>query len=153
MTRITGASAVFTDLVLAIFRLHGHLMAEGDRLTEPFGLSSARWKVLGAVQVEGRSMTVAQIARRMGLTRQAVQRIAGDLEAGGFVEFIDNPDHRTAKLMRLTAEGEHKYDAVTERYAQWAEMLIAGMTAEDLGQTLGVVNELEERLDRTPAPQ
>jgi DNA-binding MarR family transcriptional regulator len=55
--------------------------------------------------------------------------------------------------MRLTAEGEHKYDAVTERYAQWAEMLIAGMTAEDLGQTLGVVNELEERLDRTPAPQ
>ena len=153
MARITGTSAVFTDLVLAIFRLHGHLMSEGDRLTEPFGLSSARWKVLGAVQVEGRSMTVAQIARRMGLTRQAVQRIAGDLEAAGFVEFIDNPDHRTAKLMRLTTDGERKYDAVTERYAQWAEMLTAGMTAEDLGRTLGMVNELEERLDRTPAPQ
>jgi hypothetical protein len=32
-------------------------------------------------------------------------------------------------------------------------MLTAGMTTDDLGRTLGVVNELEERLDRTPAHQ
>ena len=55
--------------------------------------------------------------------------------------------------MRLTAEGERKYDALTERYNQWAEILTAGMTADDLERTLGVVNELEERLDRTPAPR
>ncbi|MEM9575345.1 MAG: MarR family transcriptional regulator, partial [Pseudomonadota bacterium] len=43
------AGAVMTDLVLETFRLNGRLLASGDKLVEPLGLSSARWQVLGAI--------------------------------------------------------------------------------------------------------
>ena len=40
----TPAGKALTDLILAVFRLHGLLLATGDRLTHPLGLSSARWQ-------------------------------------------------------------------------------------------------------------
>lgn len=45
----TQKGAAMTELVLETFRLNGRLLASGDKLVEPFGLSSARWQVLGAI--------------------------------------------------------------------------------------------------------
>jgi hypothetical protein len=38
----TPAGKTFTDLVLEVFRLNGRLLAAGERLTKPHGLTSAR---------------------------------------------------------------------------------------------------------------
>lgn len=34
-------------LILEVFRLNGTLIAQGDQKVAPFGLSSARWQVMG----------------------------------------------------------------------------------------------------------
>ena len=49
--------------------------------------------------------SVADVARRMGLTRQAVQRIADLLVARGLAEYRANPAHRRAKLLACTEAG------------------------------------------------
>ena len=72
-----------TALILEAFRLNGRLLAAGDALVAGLGLTSARWQVLGAVAASPASLSVAQIARGMGLTRQAVQRLANDMERDG----------------------------------------------------------------------
>jgi DNA-binding MarR family transcriptional regulator len=46
-------------------------------------------------------LSVAQIARNMGVARQSVQRLADNLERQGIVEYAPNPDHGRAKLVRL----------------------------------------------------
>ena len=46
--RTPGGDAV-TDLVLDVFRLSNQLIAAGDRLVAPLGLTSARWQILGAI--------------------------------------------------------------------------------------------------------
>ena len=68
-----------TGLILEIFRANGLLLAAGDRLSKDLGLTSARWQVMGAIG-DG-PLTASQVARRMGLTRQSVQRVV-DLLAG-----------------------------------------------------------------------
>src|SRR5215475_8634613 len=68
-----------TDVVLALFRANDLVLAAGHRLAEREGLTAARWQVLGAVALAGRPLTVPQIARRMGLTRQAVQATVNQL--------------------------------------------------------------------------
>ena len=88
---------------MRVFRLEGFLTAAGDALAAPAGQSSARWRVLAAV--EDRPMTVAQIARAWSLARQSVQRIADLLVRDGLVAYEDNPEHRRAKLVRLTPAG------------------------------------------------
>ena len=66
---------LFLDLVLTLFRLNGLLIAEGDAMTKELGLTHARWKVIGAIALSSAGLTVPGIARVLGQSRQAVQRI------------------------------------------------------------------------------
>ncbi|KMO09704.1 MarR family transcriptional regulator, partial [Methylobacterium indicum] len=84
-----------------MFRLNGDLLTAGDALVDDLGLTSARWQVLGAVALSPVPLPVAHIARNMGLTRQAVQRVVDDLHEVGFVRIDPNPHHRRAHLVAL----------------------------------------------------
>src|SRR3979411_1518378 len=91
-----------TDVVLRTFQANGLFLPAGDLLAAEEGLTSARWQVLGAVVVAGGPLTVPQIARRMGLTRQAVQASVNRLLTEGLIEAVENPDHRRSPLIRIT---------------------------------------------------
>src|SRR3712207_8221001 len=100
----TPAADALTELMLEVFRVNGDLLSEGNRLTSSLGQTSARWQILGALR--SGPLTVADIARNMGLARQSVQRTADVLAGDGVVEFVDNPAHRRAKLVRVTTLGQ-----------------------------------------------
>jgi DNA-binding MarR family transcriptional regulator len=143
------ASEAFTDLVLEVFRANGRLLAAGDRLAAPTGLTSARWQVLGAV--EAPPLTVAGIARAMGLARQSVQRIADLLAAEGIVAFRDNPAHRRARLVAPTRRGREMLDAVNRLQADWARHVSDGMTAGELDAAASVLRRIRARLEADAA--
>jgi DNA-binding MarR family transcriptional regulator len=137
-----------TDVVLCTFRANGLFLAAGDLLAGQEGLTAARWQVLGAVVVAGRPSTVPQIARRMGLTRQAVQVSVNRLLGEGLVETGENPDHRRSPLIRLTELGSAKYAAMQKRQATWINELAAGLQRSELATTARILHELSNRLDR-----
>ena len=144
MTRTAVATAA-TELILETFRLNGQLLEAGDRLAGPLGLSSARWQVLGAVEEEGRPITVAQIGRRMGLSRQAVQRLVNELKADGFVRLEENPDHKRARLVALTPMCLARLQALAEVQARWANELTDGLNAAVLSRAAQLLGEIRER--------
>lgn len=137
-----GAAA--TELILEIFRLNGRLLAAGDRLTADLGLTSARWQVMGAIAATPAS--VAAIGRRMGLTRQAVQRIANELAAEGFAQFTDNPEHKRAKLLGLTPKGTRALATVTGRQIAWVNDLAADLPAKRIVKAASLLRHLMARL-------
>lgn len=143
--RHTPAGAAFTELILELFRLNGCVLAEGDRLTAPEGLSSARWQVMGAID-EG-PQTVSGIARRMGLTRQSVQRTVNELARSGIVRMLENPDHKRAKLVDLTPAGRAALDAVTVRQGVWANVAADGIASTRLADAVDLLRELRQRLE------
>ena len=72
--------------------------------------------------------SVADVGRRMGVTRQAVQRIADLLVQRGLAEYRPNPAHRRAKLLACTEAG------------YWAIRRISIVThpwADEVGQQVG----------------
>ncbi len=130
----------FSELVVRVFRLEGMLAAAGDALAEPAGQSSARWRVLAAVEAEPRS--VAQIARGWSLARQSVQRVADLLEREGLVDYEENPAHRRAKLVRLTVEGRRTLRRIQKAQRTWADT-----AGEQIGRdTLDAANRALERV-------
>ena len=146
-SKLTPDGRALVDLTLEIYRLSGALVAEGDRLSAHLGLSGARWKVLGALEMAERPQTVSQIARRMGLTRQSVQRLVHDLCAEGYLELIENPDHRTARLARLTTKGAEAFRMLDEVEAEWANGLADGLDRLALSRAAQVLGELKVRID------
>ena len=141
----TKAGRAFTELILETFQFNGRLLAAGDRLTKPIGLTSARWQVLGAI--EAQPLSVAQIARKMGLARQNVQRLADALEKEGIVEYAPNPDHQRAKLVRLTDRGRRATRDLSRRQAQWANRIASAATHSEILAALELLKALRVRLE------
>jgi len=141
----TKAGKAFTELILEIFRFNGRLLASGDRLAKPWGLTSARWQVLGAIE-EG-PLPVAQIARNMGLARQNVQRLADVLQEEGFVAYHPNPDHERAKLVCLTDMGQRVVKQLSRCQAQWANRIVSRAGAGEIQEALSFVKKLRSRLE------
>jgi DNA-binding MarR family transcriptional regulator len=136
-----------TELVLETFRLNGRLLASGDALVADLGLTSARWQVLGAMALSPVPLSVAQIARNMGLTRQAVQRLANEMEADGLLRFTPNPHHQRAKLVLLTAAGKTAFAAAMKRQAAWAAALGKGFAAHDIAAAATTLRIVRQRLE------
>ena len=143
----TDAGAALTAVMLDIFRANGALLAAGDRLVAPLGLTSARWQVLGSIALSDHALPVAHLARVMGLSRQAVQRVVNDLEREGFVRFEPNQHHKRAHLVVLTEKGTDAYAAASQQEAPWANALAEGMSPEELETVRRVLNTLTARLD------
>ena len=135
-----------TDLILETFRLNGELLSAGDKLVADLHLTSARWQVLGAMGMTSTALPVAHIARNMGLSRQAVQRLVNELAAQNLVEFAPNPHHQRAKLVVMTAQGQAVFDAAMARQGPWVGALATGLSAVEIDTALRVLRTLRERL-------
>ena len=145
--RQTAPGRALTELILEVFRTNGRLLAAGDRLVAPLGLTSARWQVLGAIALAPVAEPVARLARSMGLTRQGVQRIVNELAAEGIVVLEENPHHRRAKLVTLTTQGRRLYDAADALQKPWGHMLAAGIDERRLAAARRTLEELRRRLE------
>lgn len=145
--RRTRAGEAATEVILSAFRATGLLLSAGDALAAAEGLTSARWQVLGAISLAGRPLTVPQIARRMGLTRQSVHATVRRLIRERLVELAPNEDHRRSPIVNLTDAGRARYAAIDARQASWVNELAAGMRNSDLKDVARVLGELSRRLE------
>jgi DNA-binding MarR family transcriptional regulator len=139
----------WSGLVIEIFRANGDLLAAGDALVGDLGLTSARWQVLGAIALSPVPLPAAHIARNMGLTRQAVQRLVDDMRADGFVRLEPNPHHRRAMLVVATERGDTAYRAAIARQERWADALTAGLSPEAFEAAGTLLREMQRRIEES----
>jgi DNA-binding MarR family transcriptional regulator len=143
----TPAGEAATELILSTFRANGLLLEAGDLLSSDEGLTSSRWQVLGAIVLAERPLTVPQIARRMGLTRQSVHATVDRLVRDGLLELAPNEDHRRSALVRLTRRGVTKYQAIDARQAAWVNRLARGIARSEIDTAVRVLGEISRRLE------
>jgi DNA-binding MarR family transcriptional regulator len=139
---------LFLDLVLSIFRLNGLLIAEGDDMTEKLGLTHARWKVIGAIALSNAGLTVPGVARVLGQSRQAVQRITDVMVEDGLLTYQANPKHKRSVLVTLSEEGNHVYNKLREVQDPWAIENTEEIPIEELDQALRLIRRLINKFDR-----
>ncbi|MFI6433459.1 MarR family winged helix-turn-helix transcriptional regulator [Rhodococcus oryzae] len=137
--------ALLAGAALTAFRLNGQFLAVAEQLARPAGLTAAWWQVLGAIVDE--PLPVAGIARAMGITRQSVQRIADLMVDKGFADYLPNPAHRRAKLLRLTAEGRAAMRRITPDQRAFADRLAKQLGAEEFRRALEALEQLSAALD------
>ena len=143
----TPAGDALTDLILTLFRVNNLTLTWGDRLVAPFGLTSARWQILGAIVFAERPQPVAWLARDLGANRQNVQRIVNDLHKEGLVVFEPNPHHRRAQLVVLTDKGKQTYNAAVGTYYPKADALAEGLSESDIKTAHRIMMALRKKLE------
>ena len=148
MKRRTASGDSLTSLILEIFRANGALIEAGNVLTNPYGLTSSRWQVLGAIDLADQPLTVSQIARRMGLSRQAVQRIVNDLVKLEMVSLEDNLDHKRAPLIAFTRKAENAMAAINLAQTEWVNRLSEGLDAAEIDAAHKLLAQINQRLNQ-----
>ncbi len=143
----TAAGDAFSVLAILVLRVGGYLASAGDELARPAGQTSARWQVLASIEAE--PVTVAQIARTLGLARQSVQRIADALTEDGLTAYDDNPAHRRAKLLRLLPDGRTALRAIQAAQRPWADALGARIGEAELRRASKVLEQVLQGLSNS----
>ena len=63
------------------------------------------------------------------------------------VRLDDNPHHRRAKLVILTARGQRVHDEAERRQGPWANLLVTGLTQDQIANALHVLRTLRARVE------
>jgi DNA-binding MarR family transcriptional regulator len=98
-------------IVADVYELASRFRANGEAIASAIGQTQARWQVMSAASADPK--TVPQIARRLGVTRQNVQRIADLLVTENWASFETNPDHRGSPYLALNKRGRESLDRLT----------------------------------------
>ncbi len=141
----TQAGIALTALIMTSFRLNGLLMEAAQRMAAAGDMTAAWWQVLGGVLDEPR--TVADIGRKMGMTRQGVQRIADLLVDRGLAEYRENAAHRRAKLLACTESGYRAIARIATVQHPWADRIGTAVGIADLNEAKAVLRRLVEVLE------
>jgi DNA-binding MarR family transcriptional regulator len=144
------AGDLLTELIIATFRLNALLLEHAQGLAAAGGLTAAWWQVLGGVVEQPRS--VADIGRRMGMSRQGVQRVADVLVERGLAEYRPNPTHRRAKLLACTEAGYWASRQIALVQRPWADHIGPEIGAHRLQDSLVTTRELIALLESSPPP-
>jgi DNA-binding MarR family transcriptional regulator len=112
-------------LVADVYELAGVLRRDGEQIAKLAGQTQARWQVMSVASAG--QFSVAMIARRLGITRQSVQRVADEIVTEQLASFEPNPDHQRSPLLILTPAGQTTLDTINhasrEHHLQQATLL------------------------------
>jgi DNA-binding MarR family transcriptional regulator len=148
-SRTTEGDA-FTELVLEVAWLGGIFTSIGEGLARLGDQTLARWVILDTIEDE--PSTVAQIARRRGIARQAVQRVADLLVRDGLAAYAPNPHHRRAKLLRSTPTGQKALRTISVAQKEWADAVGAEIGLAKLRKASALVREVLDTVSTHEKP-
>lgn len=133
-------------IVADIYQLAALFRRRGGAIARKIGQTQSRWQVISAAST-GNS-TVAQMARRLGVSRQAVQRVADMLVKDGLARFAKNRDNVRSPHLQLTNSGKKLLVELTENAAAYNEELAEGLTEQDIQSVAMVLGKFRMQLDR-----
>lgn len=133
-------------LTQAVRGAFNRLKALSDALHGDLDVTTAMRAVMETLSEAG-PMTVPQIAKLKGVTRQHIQLLADALVDGGFASVKENPAHRRSSLIALTDKGRRAFAKMRAREAPLAEELSAEFEAQELERATVVLTRLIARIE------
>ena len=148
MTEQTPHGFATGMLIYEVLRLHGRLLAAGDALMSDLGLTSARWQVLGTIVASRKPLTVPELSRILGQSRQSIQRLVNEMSNDGLVHFTPNPGHKRSMFVVPTDLGRSLHAKAEARRIPWTEGIARNLDDAVAAQTARPLAALREILDR-----
>lgn len=135
-----------TALTSAIRLTFNRLKELGDGLHRDLEVTAAMRAVMETLAAQG-PMTVPQIAKLKGVTRQHIQLLADALVAAGLAVVKENPAHRRSSLIALTDKGRRMFAKMGAREAPVIEEIAAEFDGQELERATAVLTRLAARLE------
>jgi DNA-binding MarR family transcriptional regulator len=126
--------------------MNSTVQKSGTRMMKGTGITTARWQTLSELFAIEQRVTVSELSRHMGLTRQAVQRLADDMARDGLVEFVANPGDARAMHLLLTEAGKATYYEAQECEWQWTNAIAQDFDTEQIDRAVALLEAITQKM-------
>ena len=128
------------DVVAGVAQLANLLNRRLAPMFERAGLTPQQWGVLSAIAAADQPLTLAAIARELGVTKQNMTGMVSRLEQLGVAERLEDPADLRSSRVQLTRKGRVTVDKLRQEYDAW----VTGLGSDSLARA---VNRLIEQLE------
>ncbi len=128
------------DVVAGVAQLANLLNRRLAPMFERAGLTPQQWGVLSVVAAADQPLTLAAIARELGVTKQNMTGMVSRLEQLGVAERLEDPADLRSSRVQLTRKGRVTVDKLRQEYDAW----VTGLGSDSLARA---VNRLIEQLE------
>ena len=144
MTR-SWQDALLPTVIANLYDVAGTFRVRGEKSAALVGRTHAEWTVLSVASTIP-PPTVSRAARRLGLTRQSVQRTVDALVQAGEIELLPNPDHKRSPLLQLTSRGRRSLEALSRAAERQHQLVASCLPKKDWVELDRILIVLREQL-------
>lgn len=126
--------------VVSVMRGWQLLQARANDLLRPFGLTFARYQVLGLLRA-GDQLPLGQVGARLWITPGTVTSSVDRLEGAGLIRRLPHPDDGRAVLAEITAEGQRIFDGAVDALNVNLFSTVP-LSQSELDQVVGLMNKI-----------
>ncbi len=126
MSFLSMTGNINAEIIAAMERFNRGLLDKKKALVKNYGTSLGQAVVLKFLSDKGQ-MTVPQIARRLGVSRQNIQVIVNKLNGAGQVLADNNPDHQLSPLILLTEKGQQTSKVLSDQEKELFDQIFNGI--------------------------
>jgi DNA-binding MarR family transcriptional regulator len=116
------------------------------------GLSMPQFSVLMQLHHKG-ACGMSEISERFEVTPAAASQLVDKLVQNGFIQRVEDPNDRRAKLLSLTDKGREFIQQGIEQRYRWVEELAKKLTVEEraqISEALNIMTEAAKELEAEP---
>jgi DNA-binding MarR family transcriptional regulator len=132
------------EITLAAQRIGEARTPNGERVFP----TDAETRLLRAIERSPYCLAIADVARVLGVSRQAAHRVAYRAAAIGRLELAPNPDDARILQLLLTPAGRAYLDGLRAAESIWLATLLLGLGEHHMATTTHVVRVIRQRLER-----
>lgn len=116
-----------------------------DSVHRASGLTTAQSKNISHLLDRG-PMTISDLAFDRRVSRQSVQVAVSGLIEDGFVCLEENPRHKRAKLLHVTALGRERFEKARKAEHRIIQEVFSDFIVEDVETTIRMLRAIKEKL-------
>jgi DNA-binding MarR family transcriptional regulator len=134
------------DLVAGVAQLANLLNRRLAPVLERAGITPQQWGVLTVIAASADAMTLAAVARKLGVSKQNMTGMIDRLMQIGLIDRLENPADLRSSRIQLTRRGQNVMEKFAADYEEWLSGLAP---ARDRQQLTLAINRLISRLEES----
>lgn len=136
------------DLIDEITSVARRVASARDAYGQPIFRTDGIWRVLTTVATSRYCLAIADLARALGVRKQAAHELAHAAARVGVIELV--PNHQDKRLLQalLTPRGRSDLAAARSAHTLWLMTLLNGLGDHDMATATHVVRVIRQRLER-----
>src|SRR6185369_3575662 len=130
------------DLIVGVIQLANLLTRRLSPIFEKAKITQQQWAVLSVLAESDAPMTLADIARKLLVSKQNMTGMVARLEQQGLAERGDDPNDLRSSRVQLTRRGRAMVDKLRPAYSEWIGTLGKDVFERDMQSPTRTVDRL-----------